>query len=346
MEISSPFIGTFFAAISSLLSNYLNGTALAAVSVLAALVIFLIALSIIIIAFSYLFSWLERKVVARAHGRHGPTYVGPFGFLQNLADFVKLLSKEHIVPSSAERPLFTVMLPLMFGLFVIIMAFIPFTNAFVGINTSLALLAVFVLLSFSPLLMFLIGWTSGNKFSSISAQRSVIILVSYEIPMFLVVLAVAMLAGSFSLGSIVGMQNTGWFALSMPIGIVVFFIVLLAELERPPFDLRDADSELIAGWLVEVSAPYYLISLMLDYTRVLVGSLLVSILFLGGWLGPAPIPPFVWLMLKVALLTIFIMVIRATTVRMRMDRVLRLGWAYLMPLAVANLLITFMLFIR
>ncbi|MDE1810447.1 MAG: NADH-quinone oxidoreductase subunit H [Candidatus Micrarchaeota archaeon] len=346
MDISSPFISTYYSMVHSYLSQYLAAAQLAAASVIAGLVVFLIALSIIIIGFSYIFAWLERKIVARAHGRHGPTYVGPFGFLQNIADFIKLLSKESIVPYSAERPLFPMMLPIMFALFVVIMAFIPLTSAFVGINTSLGLLAVFILLSFSPLLMFLIGWTSGNKFSSISAQRSVVILVSYEIPMFLVVLAVAMLAGSFSFSSIVNFQSSGWFLLMMPIGIVVFFIVLLAELERPPFDLRDADSELIAGWLVEVSAPYYLISLMLDYTRVLVGSLLVSILFLGGWLGPAPIPPFVWLMLKVALLTIFIMVIRATTVRMRMDRVLRLGWAYLMPLAVANLLITFMLFIR
>jgi NADH-quinone oxidoreductase subunit H len=345
MEITSPFVGAYFSMINSLLSSYLSGNVLLGVSILVSLVIFLIALSIIIIGFSYVFSWLERKVVARAHARHGPTYVGPFGFLQNAADFLKLLAKESIVPYSADRPLFTLMLPLMFGLFVVIMAFIPFTNAFVGINTTLALLAVFVLLSFSPLLMFLIGWTSGNKFSSISAQRSVIILISYEIPMFLVVLAVAMLAGSFSFGSIVGLQSSYWYAVLMPIGLVVFFIVLLAELERPPFDLRDADSELIAGWLVEVSAPYYLISLMLDYTRVLVGSLLVSLMFLGGWLGPAPIPPFAWLMIKVALITLFVMVVRATTVRMRIDRVLRMGWAYLTPLAVANLLITYMLFV-
>ncbi|HVC58561.1 MAG TPA: complex I subunit 1 family protein [Candidatus Acidoferrales bacterium] len=346
MDISSSFVSTYFSLIHTLLSAYLSGMPLTAISLLAALVLFLIMLSIVIIGFSYVFSYLERKIIARAHGRHGPTYVGPFGFLQNIADFIKLLSKESIVPFSAEKPLFTIMLPLLFGLFVVIMAFIPLTNSFVGINTSLALLAVFVLLSFSPLLMFLIGWTSGNKFSSISAQRSVIILVSYEIPMFLVVLSVAMMAGSFNFGTIVNLQSAGWFIIAMPVGLVVFFIVLLAELERPPFDLRDADSELIAGWLVEVSAPYYLISLMLDYTRVLVGSLLVSIMFLGGWLGPTIIPPFGWLMIKVALLTIFVMVIRATTVRMRMDRVLRMGWAYLTPLAVANLLITFMLFIR
>lgn len=346
MQISSPAIASYFTYVYALLSRYVAPPILWPLAFLVSFVIFVIVLSIIISIFSYVFGWVERKIIARAQSRHGPTYVGPFGFLQNLADLIKLISKEEIVSDKADKPLYQMVLPSVVALFVLMLAFLPFTNAFVGIGTTVSLLAVFVLLSLSPVLLFLAGWTSGNKFGSISAQRSIIIMVGYEIPMFLVVVAVAMLSNSLSFTSIVGAQNPLWYVLLMPIGFVVFFIVLLAELERPPFDLRDADSELIAGWLTDVSAPYYALALFLDYIRMFVGALLVVLLFFGGWLGPAIIPPFVWLMAKVVLLTLFIIIVRATTVRMRIDRVLRLGWKYLTPLAMLNLLITFIIFVR
>jgi NADH-quinone oxidoreductase subunit H len=127
---------------------------------------------------------------------------------------------------------------------------------------------------------------------------------------------------------------------------VVFFITMIAELERPPFDLREADSELIAGWLTDVSAPYYGIVLFLDYTRMFVGSLIIAVLFFGGWLGPSILPPIGWLLIKAVVIALSIIAVRVTTVRMRIDRLLGLGWKYLMPLSVVNLLITFLLFIR
>ncbi|MDE1871636.1 MAG: NADH-quinone oxidoreductase subunit H [Candidatus Micrarchaeota archaeon] len=346
IQITSPAIASYFTLVYNALSGYVGPPLLWPIAFLASFVIFVIILSLLFSIFSYVFGWIERKVIARAQSRHGPTYVGPFGFLQNLADLIKLVSKEEIVSDSADRPLYQMVLPSVVALFVLILVFLPFTNAFVGIGTTISLLAVFVLLSLSPILLFLAGWTSGNKFGSISAQRSIIILVSYEIPMFLVVAAVAMLSNSFSLSSIVNAQNPLWYVLLMPIGFVVFFIVMLAELERPPFDLREADSELIAGWLTDASAPYYALALFLDYIRMFVGALLITLLFFGGWLGPAIIPQFVWLMAKVVLLTLFIIVVRATTVRMRIDKVLRLGWEYLTPLAMLNLLITFIIFVR
>lgn len=346
LQVSSPAIASYFMFIYNWLSGFIHPPVLWPLSFLLAFLVFIIILSVLFSFFAYVFGWLERKIIGRAQSRHGPTYVGPFGFLQNLADLVKLMSKENIVPDRADKPLYQMILPSVVALFVLILVFLPFTNAFVGIGTTISLLAVFVLLSFSPLLLFLAGWTSGNKFGSISAQRSVIILISYEIPLFLVVAAVAMLSGSLSLTAIVGAQSTFWYALLMPIGLVVFFVVLLAELERPPFDLRDADSELIAGWLTDASPPYYALALFLDYIRMFVGTLLIAILFFGGWLGPAIIPAFIWLMIKVVILTVFIVLIRATSVRMRIDRVLRLGWEYLTPLAMLNLLITFIIFVR
>ena len=346
MDITSPIVASYFSSIHAWLSASVGGTLLQVLSLLISLIVFAVIIGVIISVFAYLFGWVERKIVARAQSRHGPTYVGKFGILQNLADIVKLLSKENIIPDNADKPLFLFILPLIFAVFVLIMGFMPLTGSFVGIDTSWGLLAVFIVLSFTPLLLFLAGWTSGNKFSSISAQRSVIILISYEIPLILVVVSAALLANGYNISAVVAAQQSRWFVLTMPLGFLVFFAVMLAELERPPFDLREADSELIAGWLTDVGAPYFGLTLFLDYTRVFVGTLLMSLLFFGGWLGPSVIPPFAWLMLKVAVLTLLIIVIRITMVRMKIDRVLRLGWMYLMPLAVVNLLISFILFVR
>lgn len=343
IDISSQPVASYFSYFYARLSMMAGGGAL---SLLLALVVFAIIIGVVVSVFAYLFGWVERKVVARAQSRHGPTYVGKYGILQNLADIVKLLLKENIIPDNADKPLFLLVLPMIFAVFVLIIGFLPLTGSFIGINTTWGLLAVFIILSFTPLLLFLAGWTSGNKFSSISAQRSVMILMSYEIPLILVVASVAMLANGYGISAIVALQQSHWLILMMPLGFAVFFVVMLAELERSPFDLREADNELIAGWLTDVGAPYFGLALFLDYTRVFVGTLLMSLLFLGGWLGPAIVPQFAWLMLKVVILALLIVVIRAAMVRMRIDKVLRLGWLYLMPLAVVNLLITFILFVK
>ncbi len=346
MGITSGFIASYFNYFYSYLSKALGpGDLLTYLSLLIALLVYTIIISVIFSVFAYVFGWVERKLMARMQSRHGPTYVGPWGFLQNLADLVKLIAKEHIVPDTADKPLFLSSIPALLAVFVLMLVFIPLTQNFVGIGTSVALILVFMLLSFTPMLVFLAGWTSGNKFASIAAQRSVVMMLSYEIPLILVIAAVAFLANGYSFTSIVNAQSGIWYIALMPLGFIAFFITMLGELDRPPFDLREADSELIAGWLTDVSAPYYGLVLFLDYLRMFVGTLLMSILFLGGWLGPSFIPPIGWLMIKVVALSLLIIAIRATTVRMKIDRLLRLGWAYLMPLSVVNLLITFVIFI-
>ena len=308
------------------------------------LIVEIISIFILILFFDYTFGWLERKSIAKAQFRHGPTYVGKFGILQNLADIVKLLAKENIIPKNADKLVFSTVPLLLLALFIFLIYLLPFPDS-LGIDISVGLLAIFVLLSFAPLLIFLTGAASGNKFSLISAQRSVIMSLAYEVPLILSVAAVALYAGSFNIADIVNSQAKIPFIVLMPIGFVVFFIAMLAELERPPFDLREADSELIAGWLVDVGAPYYAVALFVDYTRMFLGSLLISLLFLGGWLGPY-LPGLVWLLIKAFAVATVIVIIRATTVRMRLDRLMRFGWFWLLPLAVLNIILTFMLFVK
>jgi NADH-quinone oxidoreductase subunit H len=308
------------------------------------LIVEVIVIFILIVFFDYIFGWLERKSIAKAQLRHGPTYVGKFGILQNLADIVKLLAKENIIPKNADKLVFSTAPLLLLALFIFLIYLLPFSNS-LGIAISVGLLAIFVLLSFAPLLIFLTGAASGNKFSLISAQRSVIMSLAYEVPLILSVAAVALYAGSFNIANIVNSQTKIPFIVLMPIGFIVFFIAMLAELERPPFDLREADSELIAGWLVDVGAPYYAVALFVDYTRMFLGSLLISLLFLGGWLGPY-LPSLIWLLIKAFVVAVVVVIIRATTVRMRLDRLMRFGWFWLLPLAVLNIILTFMLFVK
>jgi len=337
-------ISSYYSMIYSLLVRLGLHTLLAPISIFLSLLAFAIILTIIAMAFAYTFGWVERKTIARMQARHGPTYLGKYGLLQNMADVIKLLSKENIIPKNADV-LFPFILPVVYAIFFLILFFVPFGKYFIGIDSSVSLIFVFMLISFVPLLLFLAGWTSGNKFGAISAQRSVLMLLSYEVPLVLVVSAVAMLSHSYSLVSIVSAQNNIWFAVLMPIGFVLFFIIMLAELERPPFDLREADNELIAGWLTDVSAPYYALALFLDYTRMFVGTLLISVLFLGGGDGPL-LPAFAWIMIKVILLSFIIMLVRASTVRVKISRLLRMGWLYFMPLSVLNMFITFILFVK
>ncbi|VVB77486.1 F(420)H(2) dehydrogenase subunit H [uncultured archaeon] len=318
----------------------------AGASGMAAALSYALTVLLLIVAFDYAFGWAERKVIAKIQARHGPTYVGRFGLLQNLADIIKLLSKEHAVPQKASSALFTLVMPLMLGLSIFLVLLVPFSPDLLGPDLGMGALVVFVLLSFMPLMAFVGGISSGNKFSSIGAQRSALMLMAYELPAMVVLASVGALAGSYGFLDIINAQAlTNWFAFTMPLGFVVFFVAMLAELERPPFDMREADSELVAGWLTDVSAPYFGLALFVDYTRMFLGSLVMAILFLGGWAGPV-LPPIAWLLLKAFAISFAIIIVRATTARMKLDRLLRLGWVALLPLAILNLIITFMIFMR
>ncbi len=308
-------------------------------------IIYVIIVSIIFSIFGYTVGWLERKLIARAQYRHGPTYVGMWGILQNMADLIKLLAKSDINLKNADRLFAAISIPLLLALSVFIVLLLPYSPALQATNLGFGLLIVFAIIAFFPILLFNAGFSTGNKFANISAQRSVLILLGYEIPILLVVASVALLANGYSLQGIIAAQSNSYFALLMPIGLLVFFIAMLAEFERPPFDLREADSELIAGWLTDISAPYYALALFIDYARMFLGSVLIAILFFGGWLGPSFIPPIVWIVAKAFIISVFVIMVRATTFRMRIDRILRFGWWWLVPLSLINLIITYIVFV-
>ncbi len=307
--------------------------------------IYAILISIMISVFAYVFGWVERKMIAKVQRRHGPNRVGKWGLLQNLADLVKLITKEKIIPEDADPLLLNLAPILLVGVVTFIILLMPFSSYLQATNLGLGLLIIFVILGFTPILLFITGYATGGKFAELGAQRSVLMLISYEIPMIIVVATVGIAAGSYNLTSIMNMQSGLFNAFLMPIGFFIFFVVMLAELERPPFDLREADSELIAGWLTDVSAPYYAVALMLDYTRMFMGSLLIAILFFGGWSGPI-LPGILWLVIKAFVISLFIILVRVAVVRMRVDKILKTGWMYLLPLSIVNLLLTLIIVLK
>ncbi len=302
--------------------------------------VYAVFVGLLIMIVDYFLGWFERKIVAKVQLRHGPTMVGKFGILQNLADFTKLLAKSSYAPKNADEVLFKLSLPLMLALAIFLIMLLPIVPSVGFGDFASSLVLVFALFSFTPLFIFLAGAASGNKFAEIGAERSVLMLLSYELPMIFVIASLGIAAKSLNIVQIVQAQSKLWYIIIMPIGFFVFFVAMLAELERSPFDLREADSELVAGWLTDVSAPHYTLALFLDYTKTFLGSLLLALLFFGGWLGPV-LPGFVWLMLKAIVIAVFIMLVRATAVRMRIDRILALGWYVLLPLAAVNLIIAF-----
>lgn len=312
---------------------------------LLALVIYAIIIFLILAVFGYMFGWIERKLIAKAQYRHGPTYVGKYGILQNFADLVKLFSKASLDLDNADSILYSTALPILISLTIFTVMLLPIFPSIQATNIGFGLLLVFVVIAFMPIAIFLSGYASGNKFADISAQRSILMLLSYEIPLMLVIAAIGLISKGYNLQNIIAMQSNAYYILLMPIGFAVFFIAMLAEIERPPFDLMEADSELIAGWITDMSPAYYALVLFLDYSKVFMSSLLISILFLGGWLGPAPIPGVIWLLIKAIIIAVIAVIIRATTFRMRIDRILRMGWLILIPLSLINLIITYIVFV-
>ncbi len=304
---------------------------------------------IVVLLNTVMMIWWERKLLGRFMDRRAAMHVGYAGLLQNFADGIKLMRKEFIISNSADRSTF-ILSPLLYvSTTLIIIAFIPLSWGFYVVNVSFSLLIVIALFALAPLIIFVGGWAGNNKYTLIGGMRSAAQMVAYEIPLMLSIISVVILAGSISLTDIVYTQyRTGWFVLPLILGFIVFIISILAEVERIPFDLPEAEAELVEGWTTEYGGMYFAFTMLTDYIRGYIGTALVVLLFLGGWTLPSympsiltsfPLAGFIWFMVKVYIVFGVFVWVRASLPRVRIDQLLRIGWKKLLPIAIINLFI-------
>lgn len=285
--------------------------------------------------------WLERKVAGHIQRRPGPMRTGPHGALQTLADALKLLLKEDVIPQGVDRLVFVLAPIVIFAPALAVYAVIPFGPTWIASDLNIALIYIAALTSFAAISFLMAGWSSNNKWSLLGAMRASAQLISYEVPLVLSVVAVAMLAGSLSLQDIVRSQDGGpWYFALQPIGFLIFLVASLAELNRAPFDLAEAESELVAGYNTEYSGMRWAIFFLAEYANLLSASAIAASLYFGGWAGPSFLPGVVWFLLKTYLFVFVAMWIRWTMPRIRVDQLMDLGWKGLLPLSLVNLAAT------
>ena len=287
----------------------------------------------------------ERKLLAKMQMRVGPLYAGKVeGVLQPIADVLKLLFKELITPKGADRFLFGLVPVLTVVISTAAIAVIPVSEHWVIAQSDFGVLVIFAVLGFFPITVLITAWSSNSKFPFIGGLRALHQMVAYEIPLILSTLVAVMYSGSLNLINIVNAQSTYWFILFAPVSAIVFFICGLAEMERSPYDLPEAESEIASGWLAEYSGMNFgLILGIAVYIKVYIFSALFTIFFLGGWLGPNFLPPEFWFILKTAIVTTMILLPRGVLPRSKIDVLLRQGWARFLLLAIVNIFIAIVL---
>jgi NADH-quinone oxidoreductase subunit H len=283
--------------------------------------------------------WIERKVAARLQNRIGPNLVGPYGLIQNFADAAKLLSKEVIIPANADRPVYFLAPVLAVASVILIAAVIPFSPVVIGSDLSIGILYVIAVSSMSTLAVMMAGWGSNNKYALLGAFRSVAQLVSYEVPMVLGLLIPVMISGTLSMQGLVAGQHI-WFIVLAPMSALIFLIAAHAENGRAPFDLLEAESELVAGFNIEYSGMAFAMFYLAEFMHAYFTAILFAVLFLGGWRGPGaetfPILGMVYLFAK-SLLVYFVTIwLRLTVPRIRIDQLMDFNWKLLVPVALVN----------
>jgi NADH-quinone oxidoreductase subunit H len=299
----------------------------------------------LLLAIAY-FTYAERKVLAYSQLRKGPNVVGPFGLFQPIADGLKLLMKETVIPSGANRMVFIAAPMLTFTLALVAWAVIPFGDGIVISNINVGLLYLFAISSLSVYGIIMAGWASNSRYAFLGALRAAAQMVSYEVSIGFVLVTVLLWAGSLNLSDIVMAQRHVWFVIPLLPMAVVFFISGLAETNRAPFDLVEGESELVAGYFVEYSAMTFGLFFMGEYGNMIMVSAMTAILFLGGWLAPFGMAPFtwvpapLWLLLKTVFMMFCILWVRATFPRFRYDQLMRLGWKVFLPFSLFWLVLT------
>lgn len=306
-----------------------------------------IVLVVLLLLAAYL-SYFERKFLAWLQIRLGPNRAGPFGLLQPIADAIKLLVKEDIVPSKADRLIFLYAPAVVAGTALLIFAVVPFGQGIaidghpipmVISDLNVGLLYILALSSVGVYGVALGGWASNSKYSLLGGIRGAAQMISYELSLALALVPVVMLAGSFSMVDIVTAQSRYPYILVQPLAFIIFFISAVAETKRIPFDIPEAENELVAGYHTEYSGMRFGLYFLGEYVTMVVLGALVAVFFLGGWRGPL-LPPLVWFCLKVSAVIVFMIWMRGTLPRLRYDQLMHLGWKLLIPLALVNIVVT------
>lgn len=288
--------------------------------------------------------WWERKVSAHIQTRLGPMRVGWHGVLQSIADAVKLLLKENIVPKGADKWVFLAAPIVAFAPAFMAYVCIPFGKAFgktlIVQDLNIGILYILSVTSLSVLGIFMAGWGSNNKYSLLGGMRSVAQIVSYEVPVVLSLVGVLMLSNSLSMVDIVHAQKGMWFIIPQFLGFLIYITAATAEVNRAPFDIPEAESEIVAGFHTEYSGMKFAMFFVAEYTNLFIISAIAATLFLGGWLGPRFIPPVIWFLAKTYGVVFLLMWARWTFPRLRVDQMMEMSWKFLVPLALVNIGIT------
>ena len=331
------FLNNFFANLMDWLGNWL--LTFLPYWLMRLIIDFIVIVAILgfaIVAVLFL-TWMERKVIARIADRIGPNRWGPFGLFLPVADAIKMLIKEDITPAMADYWIFNlapiiIMIPAL-----LIYAVIPFGDGMYATDLNIGILYMVALGSITSLSMLMAGWGSDNKYALLGAFRSVAQLVSYEVPMVLVIVSVVMMTGSLSMVRIVENQGIPYILL-MPVAFIVYLFCAAAEVGRSPFDLLEADSELVAGYFIEYSGMKFAMFFLAEYINLFAVSAICTTLFLGGWKGPI-LPPYIWFLIKCFAIIFVLMWFRGTWPRFRIDQMLDLAWKVFVPLTLVNILV-------
>ncbi|MDA7688657.1 NADH-quinone oxidoreductase subunit NuoH [Candidatus Pelagibacter sp.] len=290
--------------------------------------------------------WLDRRIWAFVQKRQGPNVVGPFGLLQSLADALKYIFKEVIIPSSSNKVIFILAPIVTMTLALISWAVIPFSTTQVLADINVGILYIFAVSSLGVYGIIMGGWASNSKYPFLGAIRSAAQMVSYEVSIGVIIINVLLCVGSLNLNDIVMAQENLWFVIPLFPMFVIFFISALAETNRPPFDLPEAEAELVAGYQTEYSGMMYAMFWLGEYANILLMCAMGSILFLGGWLSPIDIYPFdlipgaIWMILKILFLFVLFALVKAIVPRYRYDQLMRLGWKIFLPLSLTWVVLT------
>ncbi len=309
-----------------------------------------VVLLVVLLIFIAYVLYADRKIWAAVQLRRGPNVVGPFGIWQSFADMLKFVFKEPVIPDGANKGVF-LLAPFVMGMLALsAWAVIPVSEGWAIANINVGILYIYAISSLGVYGIIMGGWASNSKYPFLSALRSAAQMISYEVSIGFVFITVLLCAGSLNLGDIIAAQDTrfgllGWYWLPLFPMFVIFFISALAETNRPPFDLVEAESELVAGFMVEYSSTPYMIFMLAEYVAIVTMCALTTILFLGGWLSPVPFSPFtevpgaVWFILKVCAVFFMFAMVKAFVPRYRYDQLMRLGWKVFLPISIGMVVV-------